>query len=957
MAKSPRKSSKSKSNNHLPKNSRGFNVGGGKNYKNYSQKSQQRRFSIADSSSSDSEQSSNNNIITKNAYSIGSGSESESSLTAVSERDDVEASRKGSVFFADGEDFKKSNDTKAYPNTSKKRTPKKTVNWNNWTQGTAVTSSDEEKDEDHDDINMNYEEEDEDEANIGLGSIYSMMHSSKKYKGNSNSNSDDDLNDDDGEEDDDEAEGLYSSSDDSDIDFVQLQAERKAKSMKAVRAMKGLKQNKKQNNNNNNEQLQQTQNFSGESDEDEEINKKPQSIKKRTSSVSKPKFGRRKSQAALPEDINFKFDFDDFNKLDNSIIDDDEDSDEEKYASNDGQPINNKAFSDSEEDVGEEIEFDNEIKGSDPNNQSNHNLNLEFDFEAPLVQVPKFKEDEFNSEDDYEIDDNELLATLQADNDLDEFDGIDNKVDYKGDKNKKNETPTHIRNNLVGSFNDDEEFLKEEEKFLVNEFESHGFDDEEMRDYDTADASGRSNLIESFNNMNGSPSDQIVQYASSEDGKSNSEEDEYEEDDDEEEDDYVDMMDFSVPFLKDENDSKGNYSSNKDSNQTDTKSVSHKDSLTNKNKFKRKHNKFSSGNSDEEDDSYLWNYFFSSDNESNGDNSDGYENDLIQEVFRESEQEEEEEDEEEFKRQHVDYKQREKSTLDHHSPMESEEEYDSGESTDVDTSLPPSSTKSKFGSKSAKEVLSSKTADYRPPVLGTWMALDSKPFSIIDGLSTRTLNNISNTNTRNVEPRLKSKKSTNTSYSSTGANNTDDLALGLDELLNISELDNDDENDARIWRDFNNQKKQVPLGAFRNKSVLNNSLIHLDSLPMSFNHTSKSNNEFNQRRYSLSNHSSSSNDFHGSRRNSHTHANKNNKTSTGNVKKSPSANRRSSHSNNITTNENLSAMLKKRRASIVDAVSEGYRTTKSGVFSENALTDVEEILGDDNDLMALIKGL
>ncbi|ODV65746.1 hypothetical protein HYPBUDRAFT_91441, partial [Hyphopichia burtonii NRRL Y-1933] len=248
---------------------------------------------------------------------------------------------------------------------------------------------------------------------------------------------------------------------------------------------------------------------------------------------------------------------------------------------------------------------------------------------------------------------------------------------------------------------------------------------------------------------------------------------------------------------------------------------------------------------------------------------------------------------------------------------ESDEDYYSGESTDVDESLPLSTNKTKFGSKMAKEVLSSKTADYRPPVLGTWVALDSKPFGIIDGLSTRTLSNISNTNNRNLEPKQKNRKSI-------AHNNTDDSALGLDELLNISELDNDDENDVRIWRDFNNQKKQVPLGAFRNKSILHNSMIHPDSLPMNYNHTSKTNNDFNNRRYSLTNKRKNSSD---------------NNTSNNNE---------SDHS---------SSKQRRRRASVAEALQEGYRSTKAGVFSENALADVEEVFGDDNDLMALIKGL
>lgn len=477
-------------------------------------------------------------------------------------------------------------------------------------------------------------------------------------------------------------EGLASSDDE--VDFVALQKERKSKGVKGVRA------------------------------------KAPRAAKKRQGSVSKPRFGRRKSQAALPEDIDFTFDFDQ------------------------EQAIESDKLLEKEEDIGEEVKV--------PLPDATNKLNFE-------LQVPKINEEELNSDEDYEIDDNELLATLQADQDVDEFDDATLTL--------------HTRSGLIGLLGDDDEaqFLKEEEKFLVNEFENNGFDDDYSRD-----------ILSNVNHLNGES--RVVQYASSSSSS-------------DEEDEYVDFMDFSVPFIE---------------SQTQKKE------------------------SDDEDDSYLWNYFFSSDNDSESEHRDV--------VFEENE----------------------------------DQGYDSGDSTDVDESLPFS--KLKVGSKVAKEVLSSKTADYRPPVLGTWIAIDSKPFSIIDGLSTRTLQaNIKNDRVRkSIVP--------------------DDNAMGLDELLNVSELENDDENDLRIWRDFNN-KKQVPLGAFRNKAILQN--LH-DSVPMNYNYTAK---ERVGKAYSK-------------------------------VKKE---------------------RRKKRRQSIAEAKQEGFRPTKLGVFSENTLADVEEVFGDDNDLMALIKGL
>ncbi|EGV60189.1 hypothetical protein CANTEDRAFT_132033 [Yamadazyma tenuis ATCC 10573] len=177
---------------------------------------------------------------------------------------------------------------------------------------------------------------------------------------------------------------------------------------------------------------------------------------------------------------------------------------------------------------------------------------------------------------------------------------------------------------------------------------------------------------------------------------------------------------------------------------------------------------------------------------------------------------------------------------------------------------------------------------------------------------------------RNIDHRTKPRKSI------VGTPHTEDSALGLDELLNMSELDYDDTDDAKIWRDFNNNKKRVPLGAFRNKSLLQNS-INESTDPMTsnvqYNHTSKSNNDFNQRRYSLS-------------------GGHKGKSARGKV-----ARRKSS------TIVSVPPKSKRRRASMVEAFAEGYRPTKSGLFSEQALLDVEEVLGDDNDIMALIKGL
>jgi len=916
MAKSPRKGSS------LPQAGRGSKTVsrsksvapsvGGKNFKTYGASKyypskralkSSRRFSIADSSSSDSE------ITFVNKYSHSS--DSESSLTAVSENDEDETFQ---VSNSNNKKYKtgrkatyasKQTKSKRPARDARKRMPKD-WNWNQIEkQHLHDDAMDEDEDEDEDEDNEDDEEEDEDEDGvgdedldnpdeIGLEGLYSLMNSSRQSDAN-------DATDASQSSQDEEDEDAYSSSDDSDVDFVKLQAERKAaRSMKSVHALKGLGNKQSKND------------LALMSDSDEEVepsknvknNRRKSTTKKnrRTSSVSKLKFGRRKSEAPLPEDINFTFDF---GELGETAVDDDMDYEDNSQDSNEGEgTLSNDNFQ--EEDVGEEVNFS---FPSTPKEGANHiNSNLEFDFDTPIIQVPKINEEELNSDEDYEIDDNELLATLHADSDIDDL--VD---DYSTSFRQS-------RNNSMGSLGDDAPFLKEEEKFLVNEFENNGFDDEQ-EDLSINDSANGTSMLSTLNDLNNKK--QVVQYDSSVGNES----DDY---DDEEEEEFEDFVDFDVPlFDKDFENVKDDDSDEKQDSlsQYFRKTQIPKKSSKSKNK---KALKSSVINSDEEDDSYLWNYFFSS-GESNDENdveryNDASEDDEVDVdlFFREMDEQHKKNRKPPVSAGPV---RRNLLTLTSHAGNDElfdlDDGYDSGESTDVDLSLPVSSKKSNIGSKRAKEVLSSKTADYRPPVLGTWVTVDSKPFGIIDGLSTRTLVN-SNNNMKGMEPRTKGGRKS--IVPSTG---TDDLALGLDELLNISELDNDDENDVKIWRDFNSQKKLVPLGAFRNKSVLQNSLIY---------------GQYNK---------GDSGEF------SHTSVYpRRNSVSRGIVKKQPNGRRNSATKSKIETGISLATSKQiRRRSSIAEAVSEGYRPTKSGLFSENSLADIEEVFGDDNEFLSLIKGL
>ncbi|KAK6201275.1 transcription factor CRF1-domain-containing protein [Scheffersomyces amazonensis] len=923
MAKSPKPSSYNKKSKAVGGAiSKHSNSVGGKNFKAYKNNyykdgyKKNRRFSIADSSSSESDKVYDNASTVYEVESISDGSES--SLTAVSDEEMSNSKHQKFPSYT-----KKSGKNGLKGISSKKKSSKKTINWD-WNQDIS--------------------------------------------DGSANSDQDDD---DDDDEDDEDDEDLVSSSDESDVDFIKLQAQKKVRTLQAARAMKALKSKQPNSITNSNELSDVDSELDSESEVDisditalaqqKQSHLKKQNITNNNNNSNnnnnKAKFGRRRSDAVLPEDINFTFEFDNFGNNGNS---DDESNDRDDMESNAISEVEEEKFEVQEEDIGEEIDVSMESaptpSGPIPDKSVTE---FDFDFETQLLPVPKIKEDELSSDDDYEIDDNELLATLQADNDLEEF------TSY-GEESKNN--IKFRRSSSADSIGDDDEsdpFLKEEEKFLVNEFEMNGFDDEGegeeigIEDYSFSDSNNRKTLLNSFKAIDPTDEKQVLQYESSLDSGSESDgEDEDEEDDD----GYEDLIDFNAPFFKD---SHNNNNNNNDQSKVKIRTSQNlQDTLSSKDKkdkYKHKHKtKPSEMNSDEDDDAYLWNYFFSSDNGSS-DDDDGYaeeDDDLLAEEILKSMDSKTATSHRMSLTTSMNSNLRRKSVAIAPTVAQTETNYkfgidddydnDSGESTDEDLSLPKSTNKNKVGSQKAKEVLSSKTADYRPPVLGTWLAVDSKPFGIIDGLSTRILQtkNIIN---KPIDIKNKSRRS----IVATPLDGSDDSALGLDELLNVSELDNDDENDIRIWRDFNSQKKRVPLGAFRNKSILHNTLLHPEPsittshYPPSTTTTSAVKSSFNKHRKS-----------------SVVSSKLASVTKPSTIKKSTSGAGAGAGAGAVTTTGVVSATApvsstkqKRRRASIVEAVSEGFRTTKSGLFNENALLNVEEMLGDDNDLMALIKGL
>lgn len=137
------------------------------------------------------------------------------------------------------------------------------------------------------------------------------------------------------------------------------------------------------------------------------------------------------------------------------------------------------------------------------------------------------------------------------------------------------------------------------------------------------------------------------------------------------------------------------------------------------------------------------------------------------------------------------------------------------ESTDEDETLPPPNTRKRIGSK-AKEVVSANVVGLKPPRLGTWQT-DNKPFSIIDGLSTKSLYPPIHPTQQIVESKPELDEMFPTNGLSSGGEKEE---LTLNELLNMSELEDEgNESDSNLEVAPWYHKPSVPLSAFRNKGL------------------------------------------------------------------------------------------------------------------------------------------
>lgn len=166
----------------------------------------------------------------------------------------------------------------------------------------------------------------------------------------------------------------------------------------------------------------------------------------------------------------------------------------------------------------------------------------------------------------------------------------------------------------------------------------------------------------------------------------------------------------------------------------------------------------------------------------------------------------------------------------------------SGDSTDEDDSVPPA-TQRVQGSR-AVEVLGVDTFSTRPPVLGQWDINDNKDkqVGIIDGLTTRSLTPLGaprsadavdsttagpagatgNTETPSqaeVTPTPKDSTPQPRIYSEALHSDSEYSDVELEEFMNTKDMDLDSEDDTAVSQLSSDNRPKVPLSAFRNRGI------------------------------------------------------------------------------------------------------------------------------------------
>lgn len=540
-----------------------------------------------------------------------------------------------------------------------------------------------------------------------------------------------------------------SSSDDENVDFVQLTKQRRLKAMKAV---KGLKN-----------QMTHTSSISPSTspvvyEEEPELD---DDLVDAVIEREERKMNNNDFEKSDTPNLNYtKSDVVDYSDELNDDLDDinfEISFEEENKNTPKREHLPNLVEKLKDEDIGEAVEDTSPIS-----DQSKANRATETKIE---IDVPKFNEQDVNSDDDYEFDNNELIQTLLKDNDdleLQNLDHSDDDFDYLiANQHKVNHNNVSNSNQKDISMEtldntDDAYLMKEETQAMLDDFEKNP-----SKHFSLKNRRSSMYVQQAYNNENDLddldldllnnfeqflPKQQAMRrrssilnqtLLSSDDEESNN-------------DSFKSIRKFTKKKVKDQ--------SKIGSNNIHTKDIRKMLGISN-----------SSSN-------FTLNFSSNAIVDSDDDTK------LLEYIFEDSESET-------------------RSTVD--------QTYVDGNETDEDKSVPKKSTKA-IGSKHAKEILSSSSDQFRAPKLGTFIT--KKPFCVVDGFTTRFLHPL----VGNRQSMLQKAAAINKPDNNSSSNN-----LALDELINISEFDedisNNEDHDTHVG-DFFDDSKRIPLTAFRNKT-------------------------------------------------------------------------------------------------------------------------------------------
>ncbi|ANZ74165.1 BA75_00774T0 [Komagataella pastoris] len=580
----------------------------------------------------------------------------------------------------------------------------------------------------------------------------------------------------------------------------------------------------------------------------------------------------------------------------------------------------------SDEDLGEEVK--------PTSKQSNQTEQLEKFVDEPFtIEVPKFKEDEINSDNDYGFEEAKLIRTLQNDND-----DLELRVRHTAVDNNDEDGTTGEDDDEKDSyvFLDEDYLLKEEADAILKDYENYSFPrSPTLKDIDTiqprrASFFGKQSdelvLLYEPSNERKNPnqgnsrdvfeSDEFQEVFDNSDDSKENDSHSYQNDDDYEDDPGFDYNDFNRSGDED------------DENEQETRfdDPYYVDfPFSSRNSIQAAVERGSDQEQDSDDDSYLFNYFFKGEGDDSSSDAIASDDDEL-------------EDDQKL------------------------DDNESSNSTDEDEALPKTSNK-KIGTKIAKEVLASSKVDPIPPVIGIWTTSDGgKPFEIIDGFSMRSVSeNKNNIKSKRAEPSVKGtiRDRTKPKGKQTGSV----PLLDLDDLLNISESDSESKALANTQLNIVTQSNQsapnagwafiassinpsnVPLSAFRNKGMVvekdTNHLRRYSSSLQHFNSTTRRLSMAKDDRGLKAGHSLIPKK-----------GKKKNKVLEQEVVMAPvkslrfkTGSKKKSKKSGLSVETDVSKK-RIRRQSLAEAAAEGLVPTRGGLFNEDTLIEVEALYAD-----------